>query len=160
MSNTSRPKFAVMWQLFRQVLGDGSVAYVGKFIGGKVGQNIASGAFPNACAIRLSYALNHAGIGLALAAGKHVSAADGSQYLFRVADMHAFLRSRFGPPDVSSSGPSTRAFEGKRGIILFEVRGWSDATGHVTLWDGMSIKDCSDHCYFANASHVHLWMLP
>nr|WP_217496994.1 T6SS effector amidase Tae4 family protein [Pseudoduganella umbonata] len=35
--------------------------------------------------------------------------------------------------------------KGKKGVILFEVSGWSDAQGHATLFDGRS---CYDHCYF------------
>ena len=34
---------------------------------------------------------------------------------------------------------------GKKGVILFEVSGWSDAQGHATLFNGQS---CYDHCYF------------
>jgi hypothetical protein len=34
---------------------------------------------------------------------------------------------------------------GKKGLILFEVKGWNDALGHATLWDGTR---CYDHCYF------------
>ena len=25
---------------------------------------------------------------------------------------------------------------GKKGIVVFEVKGWANATGHFTLWDG------------------------
>jgi len=34
---------------------------------------------------------------------------------------------------------------GKKGVILFEVSGWSDPQGHATLFNGQS---CYDHCYF------------
>ncbi|MBI6717193.1 T6SS effector amidase Tae4 family protein, partial [Pseudomonas syringae] len=33
----------------------------------------------------------------------------------------------------------------KKGIILFEISGWTDAKGHATLFDG---NLCYDHCYF------------
>ncbi|WP_425605493.1 T6SS effector amidase Tae4 family protein [Pseudoxanthomonas putridarboris] len=26
--------------------------------------------------------------------------------------------------------------KGKNGIVMFSVKGWSDATGHFTLWEG------------------------
>ncbi|MCA0393993.1 MAG: type VI secretion system amidase effector protein Tae4 [Proteobacteria bacterium] len=32
-------------------------------------------------------------------------------------------------------------------MVIFEVSGWGDASGHVTLWDGSS---CGDHCYFVH----------
>jgi hypothetical protein len=54
-----------MWSNFLKIYGDGSVASVGKMIGGKVAENInssGSGQFTNACAIRMSYALNYSGL--------------------------------------------------------------------------------------------------
>ena len=41
---------------------DKSVAQLGTFIGGKVGENIKSEVFKNGCAIRLSYAFNYSGV--------------------------------------------------------------------------------------------------
>ena len=34
---------------------------------------------------------------------------------------------------------------GRKGIILFQISGWSDAMGHATLFNG---NTCYDHCYF------------
>lgn len=51
----------------------------------------------------------------------------------------------------------------KQGIILFEVSGWSNATGHATLFNG---RTCYDQCYFnepgANyrTDRAHFWSLP
>jgi|WetSurMetagenome_2_1015567.scaffolds.fasta_scaffold599963_2 hypothetical protein len=160
MSAQSRPSFQLLWLLFKKVDGDGSLEFVAKMIGGKVQQNLSSGAFPNACPIRMSYVLNHAGIDVGQARGRLVSGADGSRYLFRVADMQAFLSERFGAPDIVAAPPTPSRFSGSKGILVFEVHGWSNATGHVTLWDGVSLMDCSDHCYFQRASTAHLWLLP
>ena len=52
-----RPSFMNMWNKFSEV--NGSVSDVGKLIGGKVGSNIQSHIFENACAIRMSYSLNN-----------------------------------------------------------------------------------------------------
>jgi hypothetical protein len=52
---------------------------------------------------------------------------------------------------------------GRKGVILFEVSGWSNAEGHATLFDG---RACYDHCYFnapeANyrTDRAHFWSLP
>ena len=37
-------------------------------------------------------------------------------------------------------------FQGKKGVIVFEDCGWSDATGHVDLFDGSQVEgsDYSD----------------
>jgi hypothetical protein len=52
---------------------------------------------------------------------------------------------------------------GRKGLILFEISGWSDAQGHVTLFDDGS---CYDHCYFNepeakySTSRANFWALP
>lgn len=52
---------------------------------------------------------------------------------------------------------------GKKGIILFVVSGWPDATGHATLWNGSA---CYDHCYFNEpgarykTDKANFWSLP
>lgn len=51
----------------------------------------------------------------------------------------------------------------EHGVILFEVSGWQDASGHASLWDG---SGCYDHCYFnqdgANyrTNRASFWSLP
>jgi len=66
-----------------------------------------------------------------------------------------FLEHSFGRPDKVVKSPKSEDFSGTRGIIVFDVN-WSDASGHVTLWDG---KACSDHCYFPMANEASLWSL-
>ncbi|WP_239323964.1 T6SS effector amidase Tae4 family protein [Snodgrassella gandavensis] len=41
----------------------------------------------------------------------------------------------------------------KKGIILFEVSGWSDATGHATLFNGYK---CYDSCYFNEPESTYI----
>ena len=55
-----RPSFTSAWSRFNEV--NLPVASVGKKIGGKVGSNVASGIFQNACPIRMSYVLNYCGV--------------------------------------------------------------------------------------------------
>lgn len=147
---TSRPSFIRMWDNFAKV--NRSVPQVGKVVGGKVESNINDHIFENACAIRMSYTLNYSGIIIPRDENrwKTSSGADKKCYIYRVSDMIKFLNSKFGKADISSG------FDGKKGILLFNVTGWSDATGHVTLWDG---KKCSDKCYFPQSSGVQLWTL-
>ncbi|WP_420895097.1 T6SS effector amidase Tae4 family protein [Snodgrassella communis] len=42
---------------------------------------------------------------------------------------------------------------GKKGIILFEVSGWSDATGHATLFNGYK---CYDSSYFNEPESTYI----
>ncbi|CNC19019.1 MULTISPECIES: type VI secretion system amidase effector protein Tae4 [Yersinia pseudotuberculosis complex] len=152
----SRPGFNSMWNSFSKV--NTSVPQVGNVVGGKVKSNIDSGIFQNACAIRMSYALNNSGISVPRneSKWKTSSGADRKWYIYRVEDMVRFLNDQFGKADViSSSSVSQNDFKNKKGILVFNVN-WSDATGHATLWNGIS---CSDSCYFQQAGGAQLWLL-
>ncbi|WP_249744299.1 T6SS effector amidase Tae4 family protein [Serratia marcescens] len=58
----------------------------------------------------------------------------------------------WGKPDLRVKFPPPGGGElaGKKGIILFEIAGWSDAGGHATLWNGKArfIQDVA-HAYSA-----------
>jgi hypothetical protein len=157
-----RPKFHSMWKHFSTV--NVSVPAVGAIIGGKVQQNIQIGTqnpkagFENACAIRLSYALHHAGIVIPPGHSEWLtsSGADKKLYIFRVEHIERFLLATFGKPDKTVNMPTPNAFKGLKGIIIFKKQ-FGNATGHATLWDG---RKCSDHCYFDGATKGEIWLLP
>ena len=139
-----KPSFTRIWAFFSEI--NVPVKDVGKKIGGNVQANIESGVFQNACPIRMSYALNK--VGILIPSGKKfavVSGADKKQYMYRVNDMIQFLEETLGKPDITIKSPKESDFKGKRGIIVFSGSGWSNARGHVTLWDGAT---CSDACHF------------
>lgn len=141
----ARPGFTQAWARFSEV--NIPVTQVGVKIGGKVGHNIATGIFQNACPIRMSYVLNYTGT-LVPSAGYHVvSGADKRWYMYRVPEMMLFLERSFGKPDVTTAQPRPQDFSGKRGILVVKGRGWSNAVGHVTLWNGLV---CSDSCHLAS----------
>jgi hypothetical protein len=161
-----RPQFSTAWSLFRDV--NVSVKDVGKKICGKVGVNIASGFFENACPIRMSYVLNHLGIRIPPTGYGVVSGADGRWYMFRVRDMMTFLEKTFGTPDkLVNKEPKPTDFAGMQGIVVVKGEGWANAAGHVTLFNGAQ-SVCSDSCHlFAdpdNGSFVPslaaIWSLP
>ena len=58
--------------------------------------------------------------------------------------MMTYLERTFGAPDAKADAPSPGDFSGARGIIVVKGQGWSNARGHVTLWDGTK---CSDSCH-------------
>lgn len=136
------PSFALAWTRFAEV--HVAVAAVGTKIGGKVGANVASGVFQNACPIPMSYVLNHTGVPIPKA-GYHVSSgADQKWYMYRVPEMMLFLQRTFGKPDAVHSRPSPKDFMGQKGILAIRGTGWNNAVGHVTLWNGAT---CSDTCH-------------
>jgi hypothetical protein len=92
-----RPFFGVAWTKFSEV--NVPVAQVGKKIGGKVEQNIASGTFQNACPIRMSYVLNYTGVAIPRTGYAVVSGSDSKWYMYRVNDMMLFLEKTFGAAD-------------------------------------------------------------
>jgi hypothetical protein len=111
-----------------------------------------TGAEANSCALRLSRALNKSGLDInpkLMPNAKYWTGADGKHYLMRVADIQKYLTIILGQPDIVKTRGKTDItpadFGGNKGIISFNVSGWQDATGHVTLFDG---KSCSYDCYF------------
>ncbi len=139
----SRPTFHTAWAAFLEI--NVPVDQVGKKIGGKVQQNIDSGIFQNACPVRMSYVLNKSGRPITRGAGYEVvSGADSSLYLYRVNEMLDYLTRTLGKPDKTVASPQPADFAGLRGILVVKGHGWSNARGHVTLWDG---SRCSDSCH-------------
>ncbi|SDH41652.1 type VI secretion system amidase effector protein Tae4 [Pseudomonas abietaniphila] len=163
----NRPLFSFAWSASQRIYDpSNSGAKVAKIIGGFVEKNInnpdPAQRWSNTCAVRMSYIFNEAGLVIPAIAGQTVSGADKRQYFFRVRNLITFLRQRWGEPDVVQYPPSGE-FSGRRGVILFEVSGWSDAQGHATLFDG---GRCYDQCYFNSPeSHyrtdrANFWSLP
>lgn len=155
-----RPLFLNVWQRFSEI--NVSVDKVGDIIGGSVGVNIRLGVndpvagFTNACAIRMSYALNYSNNRIKRGVWKTVSGADRNWYIYRVKDLIAYLIEEYGPPEIVIQYPTGADFQGVKGILIFSVNGWRDASGHVTLWNGSL---CSDRCYFPVSSEASLWLL-
>lgn len=155
-----RPVFLQAWQNFSVV--NVNVPAVGEIIGGNVGSNISLGVedptqgFTNACAIRMSYTLNYSGAKVQRGSWKTVSGADKNWYIYRVRDLLIYLHKMYGQPDKTVKNPKVSDFDNMKGILVFTVNGWSDASGHATLWNG---NTCSDHCYFPMSSEASIWLL-
>ena len=144
-----RPGFTAAWSAALQIYDPhNSTAKVAEKIGGYVKANINHSdpqqRWSNTCAVRMSYILNYCGVVIPAIKGKTVSGGDKRQYFFRVTDLIAFLKQEWGPPEiVKYPPPSAGILAGRKGLILFEVSGWSDAAGHATLFNGAT---CYDHC--------------
>ncbi len=157
-----RPQFLRAWNSFAEI--NISVKNVGDKIGGFVEKNIDSGIFQNACPIRMSYVLNKSGINISRGKYAMVSGEDKKQYMYRVNDMIRFLNETFGVPDLEVKQPRMLDFQNKKGIIVFTGSGWSNARGHITLWNGVV---CSDACHFMGSpdngpfvpEKAYLWSL-
>jgi hypothetical protein len=165
----SRPSFNSAWAAAQRIFDprDPS-ARVAQVVGGAVARNINAPPpqnWKNTCAVRISFVLNETGLPVPALARKTVSGGDKRNYFYRVKDVIEFLHRRWGKPDSVLQYPPSNAsaLVGKRGLILFQVSGWGDASGHATLWNG---SVCYDHCYFnepgANyrTDRANFWRLP
>lgn len=115
----------------------------------------------NTCAVRMAYALNRNGFILPATQGsmKSDNPKDKYNYWFRVTELTKYLVKTFGKGDVEYTIKEkvglARKKEvtlnvlskiiGKKGIIVFDVTGWNNATGHFTLWDGKTLLYADGH---------------
>jgi hypothetical protein len=116
--------------------------------------------YENTCATRMSYALNRSGLKLPKAPNNgSIKGEDGMNYWLRVAQLRKKLETHLGKPDHELKHPKinriseTQLVEQrihrsrdfldqikiKKGIVVFEVTGFTNATGHFTLWDGKDL---------------------
>lgn len=138
-----------------------------EMIGGSFAGLYRNPAYENTCSVRMSYALNRSGLtlGAAPSQGGHLVGADGYRYWIRVSDLKLHLSKQFKGADEELALPVIspgliddvdalsakfkervalakawleRALSNRRGIVVFNVTGWSNASGHFTLWDGTS----------------------
>jgi hypothetical protein len=141
-----RPRFSDLWAHYPLNLPAGDTY---KLVGGAAYELYKSNpeGYANACALRLSRALNYGGMPIG-GLGYRVKGGDGKEYHLRVKDTIAFLKKNLGTPDISikpNGQNRQKDFANKKGIIVFIVSGWRDASGHATLWNG---SICGDKCYF------------
>lgn len=146
------PSFSALKQHFPALKADA----VKKLIGG----NVDADYITNCCTIRLSRALNGAGapIPKSFPGMTTVKGGDGKRYALRVKEFRVYMRQTYGPPTLTArGGPVAESFRGVSGVIMFDVRVWSDATGHFDLWDGST---CAYEGHWAEAFEVQLWQAP
>jgi hypothetical protein len=140
-----------------------------QMIGGRFNGLYKSAAYQNTCAVRMSYGLNRSGLKLGPppSAGGSIQGEDGFVYWIRVSDLKPYLVKQFKGADEELRLPvipttllgDMGAMGGlykervrpakawldsrlgsRKGIVVFEVSGWGDASGHFTLWNGSTKK--------------------
>lgn len=168
------PVFTTDGRAFQQLLSSypqGSVDEVKALIG-----RPGDAWIVNTCAIRVSAAMNGAGFRIDRAVQDERSLTDpdakinfisdrsgvrnGHYYIYRVDELARYMLKKYGKPQIwAKSGKKggeelRQAVAGKKGVIIFVVKSWTDATGHFDLWDGAK---ASHEDYFGAASDVFLW---
>jgi hypothetical protein len=130
-----------------------------------IGGNVDDEWIKNTCAIRLSRALNENGFPIpGKFAGLHtVKGGDGKRYAFRVVELHKWLDHVLGQSDFDLKKKAGDAFDkgalaAFKGIIGFDIH-FSDATGHLDLWDGsvFTHEYQTSGEYWTQATRIWLW---
>ena len=98
-----------------------------------------------------SYAFNYSGKEIKKSDGNVSSGADKKWYLYRVNDFIKFLDANYSNKEETTN---IATFQGKKGVIVFKDCGWSDATGHVDLYDGYSVEG-SDYSNVAKKMYLY-----
>jgi hypothetical protein len=141
-----------------------------------VGGNVASvfnehkndpggNAYENTCALRMSVALNKSGNDLDTKVknrkGRSMyteKGGDKKDYALRKDDVKDYMAGKYGMPDISTKSTDKdfdaqiSNIQGQKGVIVFDVTGWGNATGHVTIYDGNG--NCGHDCYFKDEINV------
>lgn len=161
-----RPSWADMIKYYPDGRVDDTSLYNQKIGGGFVNLYNHPG-YKNTCACRMSYALNRSGIQLQQKGGGTLKGGDGYWYWMRVQELAPELKRRFKgydeeltlkliPANLIDDDEAMKPLfkervrqaqefldtklAGRNGIVVFDVTGWPDATGHFTLWDGSAKK--------------------
>lgn len=122
----------------------------------------SNNAYANTCALRMSVALNKSGNDLDTkvknSKGQTMYTLEGSDnkdYALRKNDVKDYMKGKYGGADISTKSTDKdfdaqiAKIQGQKGVIVFDVTGWGNATGHVTIYDGSG--NCGHDCYFKDA---------
>lgn len=149
--------FDQMWDAYPNP--DGTADEAKHTIGGQA----TAETIDNTCVLRLSRAFNYSGNPIPKSSTDEIMTirgGDGLNYALRVREFTRYMRRKYGPPHYEHTYPAPgggdvpASFKGRQGVVIFEVDGWTDATGHADLWNGAR---CRHNAYFNRASHVMLW---
>lgn len=149
----AKASLTMMWDAFPDHTKYPTLRSVHTYIGGALKKNIDVPGFEgdngNTCAVRMSRALNYGNFPLSTKLIhtlklNSISGEDKLNYLFRVRELKIYLASALGTTPVKITKNFASAFHKQKGIVAFDVAGWSNASGHVALWDGTSFLE-PDH---------------
>lgn len=147
-----RPAFQSLWNAYAEV-GNMTAPDVYELIGGNVAEHRRANPddYANACALRMSRGFNNGGYvipsGTVIPATPiyRVRGDDGLPYIMRVDGVIHFVKHNWGNADKVLQPDQVEQLAGLKGLLMMEVSGWNDATGHVTLWDGVRTGDGTDY---------------
>lgn len=108
-----------------------------------------------ACALRVSATLVDNGELINKKSGITLTAKNGNHYIVNTEKLNDYLTANY---ELSDTSMDQSSYSGRKGIIFFRI-GYSDASGHITLWDGNNVLggsyDASE--YFSKANAVYFY---
>jgi len=130
-----------------------------------VGGAVDKSWYENTCIIRVSKALNYANHPIPADSGdfKTRKGADGKWYGLGVQQFWEYMTKTYGKPAIYAENVNGRIeiekFAGSAGIIGFRVKGWKDASGHFTLFNGCELLYVGDGGtnYWTRSYKAALW---
>lgn len=141
-------------------------------VGGAVlaAYNSNPAAYQNACALRVSKALNYSGNPIPVVSGQTYKGADNKNYFLSSSKLYNYIKKTFGAPTIhltqTDGGVNGQNFNshlvGHKGIYIMQAASPALflALGHCTLYDG---SDCIGGHNFFNAkggvTSISLWVL-
>ncbi|MBI4945231.1 MAG: hypothetical protein HY840_02385 [Bacteroidetes bacterium] len=143
--------------------GDMPASDVYEMVGGQIYNMYLSdpSSYANACALRVSYALNKSGVSIPDASGTFTGG-DGGNYFLSASKLNSWMTSYFGSPNLSVRSNFESSLQGNQGIYIMipNYPGKFGASGHATLFDGSNA--IGNHNYY-NATggvyQINLWIL-
>lgn len=145
------------------------VNYTSQQVLDKIGGKVKVNKFTNTCAVRLSRTLNYNNLKLPgpkkFAGLAVVSGDDKKWYAFRVREIRKWLIHKLGQPKYDYKKKAGEDFDKNdistyKGIIGFDIQ-FSDATGHLDLWDGSYFtsekKGGLTVDYWKSATRIWIW---
>ena len=141
-----------------------------QLVGGNINSMAIANGWVNACATRVSRALNYSGVSIPNIPGKTFKGGDNKYYFVSAANLYRWMIGTFGQPTISLSGTQAHTdgsgfftqANGQKGIYILipNYPALFGASGHADIFDG---QDFDGHGYFNASGGVHsvnLWVLP
>ncbi len=163
--NVSYPSYSDVYRSFPKnndglVMGGEDVF---KMVGGEVLEYSSN----NACALRLSIALNNSGYPIPediMVNGTRIrtfKGKNGNNYIISAKEMKMWITYKMGIPGIRERKNFGSKIRGEKGILIMTPHSSREfkATGHVTIYDG---NKCLDNCHYDRKDLTHsieLWPL-
>ncbi len=121
------------WNDLKRNYPAAGVSDVCSLIGGKIKYNCDQNYFENVCAIRVSRLLNKSGSKHLIPYMKNLtsSGVDRNWYIFKVKTLTEYLKDKYKKPEILIPTNHEIELKGRKGIIIYQVIGWGNATGHA-----------------------------